>query len=144
MTGVLEAIEASGPAVFLRTSFYLYPILNAVHILALGALVTAVVVMDLRVLGAWRAIPLQSVMALLRPLAVVALILAVVTGGLLFSVRPLDYVANPAFRLKLVLLLVALVNAAAFQVWPRPVLAVLSILIWPAVLLSGRFIGFLQ
>jgi hypothetical protein len=150
---LLEAVQTSGPAAFLRTSFYFYPILNAVHIMAIGALVTSALLMDLRVFGLWHAIPSDKVMALLRPVAIAALVLAVVSGLLLFSVRPLEYVANPAFRLKLVLLVLAIANAIAFIVLSRDVrdrrailriLAALSLLLWPSTVLAGRFIGFLQ
>jgi hypothetical protein len=153
LTGLLEAIEASGPASLLRTSFYLYPVVNALHILALGVLVTSASLMDLRVLGIGRALPAAAVLAHLRPVAIASLALAIVTGSLLFSVRPFEYAANPAFRIKLVLLALATANALAFVILDRRgtdhgaglrLLAGLSLLLWPCVLLSGRFIGFME
>lgn len=153
MIGLLEALEASGPAQFLRMSFVAYPVVNAGHILAIGALVTSVVLMDLRVLGAWRSIPIETLMGYLRPVAVLALVVAVITGMLLFSVRPLEYLDNPAFRVKLVLLAIAVANAVGFTLlqkaldlrsMPLRVLAGISLLAWPAALLAGRFIGFVE
>lgn len=149
--GVLEALEATGFASTLRTSFYLYPIVNAAHILALGMLITAALFMDARIFGLGRHLPATTVIGTLRPIAIGALVVAAVTGFLLFSVRPFDYMANPAFGIKLVLLTLAVVNAGAAtalgdQNLKRPLVRVLagaSVTLWLAALLAGRFIGFL-
>lgn len=144
---MLEALQASGPASALRTSFYLYPLLNALHILSIGALVTSALLMDLRVLGLGRRLPTDTVIAQLRPVALLALAAAVASGLLLFSVQPLDYAGNPAFRMKLLLLAAALANAAIFTFLRLNrrggrLSALLSILLWISVLVAGRFIGF--
>lgn len=107
--------------------------------------------MDFRLLGLGRTIPIAAVVGHLRPLAITALLLAIATGALLFSVQPFDYVANPAFRIKLVLLACAVLNAVLFtalrfdlapQGMLSRALATLSILLWISVLTAGRFIGF--
>jgi hypothetical protein len=128
---MLEALEATAFAETLRTSFYLYPLVNAAHILALGALVTTALLMDARILGLARHLPATIVISTLRPVALTALVLAVATGFLLFSVRPLEYAANPAFRIKIVLLPLAVLNAGlatAFGDDPeRPLIRVLAV-----------------
>lgn len=149
---MLEALDAFGPAAFFRTSFILYPLVNTLHILAIGALVTAALLMDLRVLGVARGIALETVIHHLRPVAITALVIAVLTGVTLFSVQPVDYFNNPAFRIKMLLLIAAVANAAAFtsfrverhanEVWTK-VLALLSLILWISVAVAGRFIGFL-
>ena len=149
---MLEALDAFGPAAFFRTSFILYPLVNTLHILAIGALVTSALLMDLRVLGLGRGIPLETVIRYLRPVAITALVIAVLTGVTLFSVQPVDYFNNPAFRIKMLLLILAVANAAAFtsfrihrragEVWARG-LALLSAFLWISVAVAGRFIGFL-
>lgn len=153
MNAWLAALEASEPATVLRLSFYLYPLLNALHILAIGALVTSAVLMDLMVLGLWRRLPAEAFMRLLRPLAMVALVIAITSGFYLFSVRPLEYAANPAFRLKLAIFALAVLNAVLFvgiERWNRAgramlkPMAALSLLLWPSILLAGRFIGFIE
>ncbi|KKB85194.1 hypothetical protein VW29_07675 [Devosia limi DSM 17137] len=152
MIGLLEALEASAPASFLRGSFIVYPLVNALHILAIGALLTCALLMDLAILGIGRRLPAAAAVRYLRPVAILALLVAVLSGALLFSVQPLDYVGNPAFRLKLLLLAVALLNAGVFVLLqgrlspnraPMRVLALASLLLWPSVLVAGRFIGFL-
>lgn len=152
MIALLEALASSPPASLLRASFYLYPIVNALHILALGALVTSAALMDLRVLGLGRTLPLPAVLATLRPVAIGSLAVAILSGFMLFSIRPLDYIAMPVFQLKLVLLAIAVANAIAFVALDRGtgqgaglrLVALMSLVLWPAVLLCGRFIGFLE
>ena len=111
---MLEALESFGPAQLLRTSFVLYPLLNAVHILAIGTLVTTAALMDLRILGLGRGVAVEAVVAHLRPVAVAALAVAALSGFLLFTVQAVDYAANPAFQIKMLLLVLAVANALAF------------------------------
>jgi len=152
LIALLEALEASAPAGFLRGSFVVYPLVNALHILAIGALLTSALLMDLAILGIVRRLPADAAIGYLRPVAITALLVAAVTGALLFSVQPLDYAENSAFRLKLLLLAVAVLNAGAFILLQRRqslngaalrAMALLSLVIWPCVLVAGRFIGFL-
>jgi hypothetical protein len=149
---MLEALEAFGPAAFFRSSFVLYPLVNALHILAIGALVTSALLMDLRILGWARALPAETVIRYLRPVAMTALAVAVLSGATLFSVQAVEYFDNPAFRIKMVLLVLAIVNAIAFTTFRahRPVdrpaakiMAVVSAALWISVAIAGRFIGFL-
>lgn len=149
---MLEALEAFGPAAFFRTSFVLYPLVNALHILAIGALVTSALLMDLRILGVAPGIAVETVVRYLRPVAVAALVVAVLSGLTLFSVQPVDYFENPAFLIKMGLLVLALTNAIAFTSFrahrhpersATRALALLSIGLWVSVAIAGRFIGFL-
>jgi hypothetical protein len=149
---MLEALEAFGPAAFFRTSIYLYPAVNLIHVLAIGALVTSALLMDLRVLGLGRGLSVATVIRYLRPVASTAIIVAVLAWLTLFSVQPVDYFNNPAFRIKMVLLALAVFNAIAFTTFrahrhpERPaarIMALLSIVLWVSVAFAGRMIGFL-
>ena len=151
MTGFLELLQASPLATGLRGSFIAYPLVNATHILAIGALVTCAALMDLRVLGLGSALPVKIVLGYLRPVAAVALLIAIATGALLFSVRPLEYADNPAFRLKLILVSAAIANAVVYNLLPgnsasglRKILVITSLILWLMAAVAGRFIGFVQ
>lgn len=150
MIGLLELLEHSAPAIYLRGSFVAYPLVNATHVLAIGALVTSALLMDLRIFGIGASLPTSAILGYLRPVAVLALVVALATGVLLFSVRPLEYADNPAFRLKLVLVGAAMANALAFNLLPgrvsplaRRALAAISLSLWLGAAVAGRFIGFL-
>jgi hypothetical protein len=150
---LLQAIEQLGPVRLLKSSFLAYPAVNALHIAAIGALLTSVLLMDLAVLGTIRSLPREKVVTLMRRVALAAFVLAAMTGATLFSVQATTYARNPAFLLKLCLIGVAILNVFAFTALdrkdpagPSPALracAVASILIWIGVLSCGRFIGFL-
>jgi hypothetical protein len=149
----LQAIEQLEPVRLLKSSFVAYPVVNALHIAAIGTLFGSVLLIDLCVLGAIRSAPREGVIALLRRAALAAFVLAALTGLTLFSVQATNYVRNPAFLAKLALIVLAALNFLAFIVLDRkgrvedtpPALGVLagaSILLWSGVLLAGRFIGF--
>ena len=150
MSEWLVALERLGAVQALKTSFFAYPIVNALHIASIGALLTSVILMDLRLLGAFRDLPEQPFSRLMRRIAWIAFACAVPTGLALFSVRATDYANAGLFLVKLALILLAGVNFAAFSMLAhRAVLsaaarasAVLSILLWSSVLLAGRFLGF--
>jgi len=153
---VLEALEATALATWLRHSTIAYPLVSAGHIMAVGALFTMALLMDIRLLGGLGRLPVNVVAEILQPVAAVAFAAVATTGGLLFAVSAGDYVENPAFRLKMLLLTVALANVASVHLtglWRRwraaaglpPRLAahaLLSLVTWSAVLISGRFVGF--
>lgn len=150
----LQSIEQLGPVLLLKSSFIAYPVVNALHIAAIGTLFGSVLLMDLSVLGRVRSIPRERLVALLRRVALTAFVLAVLTGLALFSVQATNYVRNPAFLVKLALIALAGLNLLTFTALDRKptgesspalrILAVVSILAWSGVLLAGRFIGFVQ
>lgn len=154
MADILLAIERLPPVEALKSSFVAYPLVNALHILAIGILLTSVIVMDLAVLGAIRSLPTSSLVRLMRRFAIAAFVVALASGLMLFSVRASEYAGNSAFLIKLCLIIAAGVNLAAFAAvagWNHEtnfspgarLMAALSIALWLSVLVAGRFIGFL-
>ena len=154
---VVDWIGNWSGARWLQQSGTAYLFVNAAHILGLGLLLGAMLPLDLRlVLG--RA---QHALSVLAPVAIrtaaVGLVLAMLTGAWLFSVSPADYLDNTAFRWKLLLLSLALVNVVvqhrqwrslglpeARRALPVRVrlLAGTSALLWISTLVAGRWIGF--
>ncbi|WP_311222085.1 MULTISPECIES: DUF2214 domain-containing protein [unclassified Acidovorax] len=157
-TSLLDGLPALPPVAWLVRSGTAYLVVNAAHIAALGLAVGAAVLLDLRLLGiAGRRLPLALIGPFLSRAAAAGLGLAAITGLWLFSVRPADYLANPAFLAKLALIALALANvllAHAGGSWARAlregraglgakVHASASLMLWLAVVLAGRWIGFL-
>ncbi|MDV4178867.1 DUF6644 family protein [Rhizobium brockwellii] len=157
MIDILEWLSATTPAVALRHSGTLYMFVNAAHILAIGLLIGAILPLDLRLAGLFRKVPVEIVAPFLSRAAGVGLAAAIVTGFCLFSVRAVEYAANPAFLAKLGLIALGLLNLSIVHLgrgWKtavstgivRPGLrfsAVLSAAVWIAAVLAGRWIGFL-
>ncbi|WP_423065980.1 hypothetical protein [Devosia sp. CN2-171] len=145
MEAALVAIERSPLVAALRTSFFVYPAISALHILAVGVLLTTVLLMDFRVLGAIRSLPEAAFVRLLRRVALTAFAVAILSGIALFSVRASEYAAMPLFLAKLGLIVLAGANSVAFGLGGGPLrkpLAAFSFLLWLSVLIAGRFLGF--
>lgn len=128
-----------------------YPALEAAHVLGIAALFGGLLVFELRLLGLARALDLAALGRLVLPLALAGFALCALTGLLMFATQPQELLANPAFRLKLLLLMLAGANAAWFH--GRGGLAradraaraqgLLSLGIWVAVIICGRWIAYL-
>lgn len=152
-------LEHTSVGAAIRQSLWLFPAIETLHLLGMAALVATITALDLRLLG-WtaKAQPISKLAARLIPLAWLSFAVQFVTGVLLFSSEAVKIYGNPAFRLKMILLLVAGVQAVAFQMltskklpaWDgRPTLpagakamGASSILLWAAIVTAGRFIGF--
>jgi hypothetical protein len=138
---------------------WLFPFFETLHVFALVAVLGTIAMVDWRLIGFGDRN--HSVAALSRqalPWTWGGFVLAVVTGVLLFVGQAGEYITNPAFLTKMVLLLLAGLNMAAFHViawktvsaWDRnatPPLAArlagaLSLLFWIGVVACGRWIAF--
>ena len=147
---------AFGTAV--RESLWVYPAFEIVHLLGIALLVGAIAMTDLRLLGLSRQLPVTLTARHLLPGVWVGFALAAVSGVSLFSGFATDYFVNTAFRIKLLLILLAGVNAALFHFrvyrgvaqWnantPSPfaarAFAVLSVALWFSVVAAGRLIAY--
>jgi uncharacterized membrane protein YhdT len=147
--------EASGIGETIRKSSWLFPVIEAVHLLGLGVIGGAVLVVDLRLLGL--GLRRQSTAQLTRdaqPWLVGSLILMIITGGLLFLSEAIKCYYHDAFWFKMSCLFLAIVFTFTIQrkvtmseetrlspVWSK-VVAVVSVLLWAGVGIGGRWIGF--
>jgi hypothetical protein len=157
----LQWLEASGFGELLRgLGVWTYGLLNLGHIIGIAALFGAVLILDLRLLGAWRAIPVLVIARPTVPLAASGFVLAVITGVSMLSFNATEYHANPFLYLKLPLIVLGLINVAILQrlpAWQRAmadaaaaendgtVLAAggaISLAIWLVVVTCGRMIGY--
>ena len=144
MEAVAAAIEQWDAVRALRGSFYVYPVVSALHVLGIGVLLTGVLLMDLRLAGVFRPLPAEPFVNLLRRVTLAGFALAVLTGLTLFSVRASDYVALPLFWAKMALIVAAGINLALL-LWldrAKAVFGGVSLLLWLGVLFAGRFLGF--
>ena len=147
--------EASGIGETIRKSSWLFPVIEAIHLLGLGLIGGAVLVVDLRLLGL--GLRRQSAAQLTRdaqPWLVGSLVLMIITGGLLFLSEAIKCYYHDAFWFKMSCLFLAIVFTFTIQrkvtmteetrrsaVWSR-VVAVVSVLLWAGVGVGGRWIGF--
>jgi hypothetical protein len=154
---ILEAIKASSIGAFVRDTPWAFPTLQSLHFIGMTLLIGVVGLIDLRVLGIAKSLPLRPLHRFL-PLAFVGFGINLVTGIFFFCHDPYVYAFNPSFRIKMLLILLAGVNALWFQIgffldlekWGpnieasrlAKVVSAISILLWIAVITGGRYIAF--
>ena len=155
---LLVWLESSELAAAMRQWLWLYPIVEIVHIVGFVILVGAVVMFDLRVLGLGRGLHVTALARHLLRWSWAGLALVVPAGLMMFTAHATEFATNPAFLLKLALLATAALNVAFFHMVPyrsvgawdvaaeAPVAAraaaVLSIVVWIAVITCGRLIAY--
>ena len=128
-----------------------YPVLEIMHILGIAMLLGNLVLLELRVFGRGRNLPVADLARLSLGLAAFGFSLAALSGVLMFGTRPAELLNNRAFTLKMVLLFVAACNAGWFHArqslekldFTARALMVVSTVIWVAVVTCGRWIAYL-
>ena len=155
----LEWLEALGWTTAIRESPWGYPLLETAHVASVVAFAGLVIMMDLRLVGlAFTHAPLTQIQRRLFPWQMAGLVPSTATGLLLCCIDPLRYYGNVFFRVKLVLLALAGVNALAFHLktyqkaerWDEDPQATatarqagaVSLLLWSAIIVSGRLIAY--
>lgn len=138
-----------------------FPLLESIHVIAITFLVGSILTVDLRLVGVSALqYPARVIIRELTPWTWAAFVLSLPTGFGMFMTRAAHYAGNPAFRWKLLLLLLAGVNMAVFHLrsargieeWgskERPpgrarAAGVLSLLLWSTAILAGRWTGHLN
>ena len=155
----LKSLEGTGLASGIRDSLYLFPFLEAVHVMALSVVFGTIMIVDLRLLGfASTHRPFARMSSELLRITWGAFAVAAVTGTLMFMTNARVYAGNTSFRIKMVLLLLAGLNMASFHLtagrsvarWGKErsaprigrTTAALSLSLWVAIIFAGRVIGF--
>jgi hypothetical protein len=156
---LVQSIQDSGIADWMRTSVKAMPIVESIHVLAAATVFGTIFIVDLRLLGVPNTRrPFTRVSDEMLKLTWGAFFVALVTGALMFAANANTYVSNTAFRCKMVALLLAGLNMAIFQLvtfrtvgnWNTDaraptaarVAGMLSILVWLSVIFFARWIGF--
>lgn len=153
------AIERSGLALAMRQELWMYPAVEIVHIAGFVVLVGSIAMLDLRLLGLSREIAVRQLARHVLPWTLGALLLIVPTGLLMFVAHATDLVSNPAFQVKLLLLMGAGINAALFHMGPYRTVAswecaanppaaaklhaIASLGLWLGVISCGRLLAYL-
>jgi hypothetical protein len=146
-------------SIALHESIWVYPLVESVHVLTLCVFVGMTVMVDLRLLGAaMSATPASQLIKRFMPWMIAGFVVMVASGAALFYADPVRTYLNIFFRLKVVFLVAAGLNAAAFHrmasrslpQWdldPRPPMRArlaggLSLALWAAIVVCGRMIAY--
>ena len=145
-----EALQHAGWVSTLATTRWMYGFVSVIHHSAVLFSIGTIVLLDLRILGV--ASQNQAVSALaeqLRPWAWIGFGSAVVSGFLLFASQAAAYVVATPFRVKMFIIVLAVIAALAAE-WSVPkwdrarvmpvtakLLALISIVLWLGALLAA-------
>ncbi|MDO8419624.1 MAG: hypothetical protein Q7S90_06255 [Rubrivivax sp.] len=135
---------------WIATSPWAYPALEVLHIVGIALLVGNLVALELRVWGVAAELPLRPLARLSLSLTMAGFGVLLLSGLAMFAGAPAELLANRVFVVKLGLVLLAGLNAAAFHARGGLALAdrtarwqtVLSLGLWLAVIICGRWIAY--
>ena len=130
---------------------WLYPSLEIAHIVGIALMLGNLVLVELRVWGFGAALPVQPLAKLALTVSLAGFGLAATSGLAMFSTQPAELLANRAFVLKMTILMLAGLNAAAFHSRggleksdrTARVQTALSLGLWLGVIICGRWIAYL-
>ena len=160
--GALGALESSGLGQAMRQWLWLYPSVEIVHIVGIALLFGSIAVMDLRLLGVSRSIPVRTLARHVLPWSAGSFLLIIPSGLLMFTAHATEFIDSEVFVVKMLLIMAGGVNAALFHtitfrtadVWdseemrklPPPPSAraagALSLVIWISVIACGRLLAY--
>ena len=146
-------------SIMLRESQYVMPWVFVLHVISLSLFAGSILMMDLRLLGVGHMqTPFSQVQRRLFPWQMAGFFLVAVTGLTLVYGNPMNYYANVIFWTKILAIVLAGLNAAAFHFitefpivnWDtaaRPPMGAklagaLSIVLWTNVIVAGRLIPY--
>ena len=154
MTELSEVMAATSASQYSQVHSWAIPSIQCVHIMALAVLFSSALMVDLRVLGTGlRTQSLQVVAARFLPPIWVCLVVLLISGGALILAEPGRTISNPVFYTKMSLLVAAIIVTLwlrAFAKGSRPtaalqvVLALVSLLLWSAIIVAGRYIAYVE
>ena len=161
-SGALGALESSGLGQAMRQWLWLYPGVEIVHLLGIGLLFGSIAVLDLRLLGLSRSIPVKKLAGHVLPWTLGSFVLIVPSGLLMFTAHATEFIDSEVFVLKMCLIMGGVLNAALFHttvfrsadVWdseemrklpPPPsvrAFGAVSLALWISVIACGRLLAY--
>src|SRR4029453_6798470 len=101
MLSLFSFLQASPLGHFIReSSAWTYAVVNLAHVLGISSLFGSGLVLDLRLMGAWRHGPLSSIASTASPIAMTGFVLAAASAIGMLSANGTDYLGNPFLLVK--------------------------------------------
>lgn len=139
-------------------STWIFPTSETLHFLGLILLFGSLLIMDLRILGYAKALPLKAVMAF-TPFTILGFAINLATGIIFLFADPMRYFPNLSFQLKVICIIGAMANVLYFKYVIHPKIerdgdaaamradaqfvAAASLILWTLVIVFGRLIPYL-
>ena len=159
MEATINWLESTPIHSFMIETPWAFPANETLHFMGLTLLIGSILVVDLRGMGMLRAIPFTHAHKLIS-LAIAGFSINLITGILFLFADPSRYFVNVGFRWKMVVVVLAGLNALAFEYFvfrkvragdpaaefsmTAKVTSALSIVFWFTVLVLGRFMPYVE
>ena len=145
---MLYSVEESAIALWVGESLWGYPFLLSLHVVGLAVIAGIAIMLDLRLLGSFRSLDLESFLPLMK-FAWIGFVINAVSGVLLFTSQASYFVTLLPFLLKIGLIFIAAVITGVIQQKIRNasstrlgLLATISLVAWLGAIMNGRLIAY--
>ncbi len=160
MQALIDFLNATAINSYIQSNAWVWPTMEMIHFAGLCLLLGSLLIIDLSVIGFARDIPLKLVDKFIIA-TLIGFALNAITGTLFFVGDPGRYAVNIAFRLKILLIVIAGLNALYFTFRVRPeikagannftelganarISTALSLTLWTSIIVLGRFIPYVE
>lgn len=158
MNAILNWMQDTWLSSFVVGYSWVWPTLEILHFSGMCLLFGAILIMDLRLLGFQKLVTADAVHQLV-PFAILGFVINLTTGIMFLFGDPFRYAVNISFQIKMVLVLLAGLNALLYSVKVEPMMRASgpdgeypylaktvglgSIVLWTGVISFGRLIPYL-
>ena len=142
-----------------ESGVWTYGTVNLVHILGVSSLFGSVLVLDLRLLGLWKRIPIATITQPTVPIATAGFLIAAFSGVCLLATKATEYVGNPFLYIKFPAIGLGMANVLVLNLLPAwkarktrdltsrenfqlSVVGGISLVSWLTAIMAGRMIGY--
>ncbi|HEY1146401.1 MAG TPA: DUF6644 family protein [Allosphingosinicella sp.] len=156
-----EWLAGTELSLLFSTVSWFVPLVQTIHILAIAAVIASMAMLNLRVVGiAGRDHGVGQMADRFLPWMWRALLVLIATGAMLIVAEPPRSLLNPLFQAKMGLLLAVVLLTLGFQAmlkgqagrWDREagapasakLVALVSLLLWVAIIFAGRWIAYVD
>ncbi len=159
MQSFVEWVASTRVSWFMNDHVWVWPATEILHFFGMSLLIGTIVLLDLRMLGMAKKLPLLSLHQLV-PWGVLGFAINLITGILFFAGNPYRYVHNIAFVVKLLFILLAGINVLVFYLnvfrdtesvgsgddapMSAKIIAAISLFLWVGIMGLGRMITFMD
>ena len=142
-----------------ESGVWTYGTVNLVHILGVSSLFGSVLVLDLRLLGLWKSIPIATITEPTVPIAAAGFLIAASSGVCLLATKATEYVGNPFLYIKFPAIALGVANVVVLNLLPAwkarktreltsrekfqlSLVGGISLVSWLTAIMAGRMIGY--
>ena len=151
-----QRVAETKGSIALHESLYIYPLVETAHVLSICLFLGTLFIVDFRLLGwSFNTVSITEVCKRILPYSIFGFILMIITGALLFYAIPVRTYQSIFFRVKIILLIIAAINAFLFHRNLRKTennvyqatrfsksAAITSLISWSGVIIMGRMIAY--